>query len=154
MRGCLPGARAQTVLVAGKSFLFNVTEIYDQARVEICSAADPVSLQSGTSRRAAFQSPLSSAISRGTRGVFIHDVEVTLVWSIEESQRYQTHLVADLDNVLKPILDAATGPGRILIDDNQVQSIRASWTTPGSLGRGICISFEALRADEVIERRA
>lgn len=138
--------------MTGESFVFSVSERYDQARVEIRSAADPVSLQSGTSRKASFRSSLSRAISRGTRGVFTHDVEVTLVWFIEESQRYQTHRVADLDNVLKLILDAATGPAGILIDDNQVQSIRASWMTPGSLGPGIYIRFEALIADEIMGR--
>ena len=60
--------------------------------------------------------------------------------------------VADLDNVLKLILDAATGPNGILVDDNQIQSIRASWMTPGSLGPGIRVTFEALMVDEFLAR--
>lgn len=75
------------------NFQFSVTELYDQARVEIQSGADPVSLQSDRLRRAAFRSSLAAAISDGTTGVFTHDVEVTLVWFIEEARRYQTHMV-------------------------------------------------------------
>lgn len=138
--------------MADLDFLFSVTELYDQARVEIQSGADPVTLQSGRSRRAALRSSLAASISDGTRGVFTHDVEVTLVWFIEEARRYQTHMVADLDNVLKLILDAASGPNGILVDGNQVQSIRASWMTPGSLGPGIHVSVEALMVEDFLAR--
>ncbi|WP_416968766.1 RusA family crossover junction endodeoxyribonuclease [Streptomyces sp. 4F14] len=131
---------------------FEVREFRDQGRVEIHSAVDPVSLQTSAARKAAFMGALGSAVRSGTTGVFTHDVEVTLVWLIEESRRYQTHLVADLDNVLKPILDAVTGADGIMIDDNQVQSIRASWMTPGARA-GFELHFTALTRDEYVTRR-
>lgn len=110
---------------------FEVKEFYDLGRVEIRSAVDPISLQASARRKLAFKQALGTAVQKATKGMFLHDVEVRLVWLIEEAQRYQTHLVADLDNVLKPMLDAITGPDGILIDDNQVQAIQASWMTPG-----------------------
>jgi len=131
---------------------FNVEEHYDAGRVDIRSMIDPISLQADPGRKDAFKDALSAAVTRATKGIYIHHVEVTLVWFIEEAERYQTHLVADLDNVMKPILDAVTGPGGILIDDNQVQSIRASWMTPGGLGAGFELSFDALTPDEYVER--
>lgn len=64
----------------------------------------------------------------------------------------QSHLAADLDNVMKPILDAVTGPDGVSIDDNQIQSIRASWMTPGNFGTGFDLTIEALRSDDYIVR--
>ncbi|MBD1269993.1 RusA family crossover junction endodeoxyribonuclease [Aeromicrobium tamlense] len=131
---------------------FDVVEIYDQARVEIRSSVDPISLQASAGRKAEFRRELGAAVQQASRGIFTHDVEVTLTWYISESRRYQTHLVADLDNVMKPILDAVTGPDGILIDDNQIQSVKACWMTPGARGTGFDLTFEALMRDDFIER--
>ncbi|MFC6149916.1 MULTISPECIES: RusA family crossover junction endodeoxyribonuclease [Mumia] len=131
---------------------FVVHEYYDQGKIVIRSAASPVSLQANTVRKKQFRAAFGAAVQEATRGIFTHDVEVTLVWLIEEARRYQTHLVADLDNVLKPLLDAITGPGGVFIDDNQVQSIRASWMTPGAGGPGFELTIEALMGDDYVER--
>ncbi|GHE84587.1 hypothetical protein GCM10018785_60650 [Streptomyces longispororuber] len=130
---------------------FAVRESCEHGRVDIRSAVDPVSLQADPVRKAGFRNALASAVRSGTRGVVTHDIEVTLLWYVEESRRYQTHLVADLDNVLKPLLDAVTGADGIMIDDNQVQSIRASWLTPGAR-TGFDLEFRALSADGYMSR--
>lgn len=131
---------------------FEVTELYDVPRVDVRSAIDPLSLQASGDRKKAFRGALSAAVRDATRGVFTHDVEATLTWYIAEARRYQTHIVADLDNVMKPMLDALTGPDGVLIDDNQVQSIKASWMTPGSLGNGFELTLEPPMRDAYIER--
>ncbi|MFE4965664.1 RusA family crossover junction endodeoxyribonuclease [Streptomyces sp. NPDC056660] len=130
---------------------FDVQEFRDHGRVDIRSAVDPISLQADPVRKASFKEALGSAVQKATTGVFTHDVEASLVWFIEESRRYQTHLVADLDNVLKPILDAVTGADGIMIDDNQIQSIRASWMTPVSQ-TGFELQFAALTGDDYLSR--
>ncbi|MCQ4208339.1 RusA family crossover junction endodeoxyribonuclease [Streptomyces longispororuber] len=130
---------------------FDVQEFRSHGRVDIRSTVDPISLQASPVRKAEFKAALGSAVQKATRGIFTHDVEVTLVWFLEESRRYQTHLVADLDNVLKPILDAVTGPVGIMIDDNQIQSIRASWMTPGP-PTGFELQFAALMGDDYQDR--
>ncbi|WP_160159944.1 RusA family crossover junction endodeoxyribonuclease [Streptomyces sp. SLBN-31] len=130
---------------------FVVREFRDYGRVEIRSAVDPVSLQADPARKAGFKAALGAAVQRATTGVFTHDVEVNLVWLIEESRRYQTHLVADLDNVMKPILDAVTGADGIMIDDNQIQSIDASWMTPAGQ-TGFELKFTALMRDDYVSR--
>ncbi|MFE7595807.1 RusA family crossover junction endodeoxyribonuclease [Streptomyces sp. NPDC057494] len=130
---------------------FDVQEFRDHGRVDIHSAIDPISLQADPLRKAGFKEALASAVQKATVGVFTHDVEVSLVWFVEESRRYQTHLVADLDNVMKPILDAVTGANGIMIDDNQIQSIHASWMTPGPPS-GFELRFTALMRDEYVNR--
>lgn len=131
---------------------FRIEEFYDAGKVDIISSVDPITLQADPARKRAFKDALGAAVQKATRGIFIHDVEVTLMWFIEETRRYQTHIVADLDNVMKPILDAVTGPDGVLIDDNQIQSIRASWMTPGAYGTGFQLTFEALMRDEYVTR--
>lgn len=132
---------------------FNVEEQYDLARVHIRARIDPISLQADAKRKRAFRGALSQAVRSATKGVFVHDVEVRLVWYVDEKRRYQTHLIADLDNVMKPVLDAVTGPDGVLIDDNQIQSIRASWMTPGSPGPGFDLTFEALMSSDYVKRQ-
>lgn len=131
---------------------FRVAEYYDVPKVEIRSAIDPLSLQASGERKKAFQAALGEAVREATVGVFTHDVEATLIWYIEEARRYQTHIVADLDNVMKPILDAITGADGVLVDDNQIQSIKASWVTPGAFGSGFELSLGPLMRSDYVKR--
>lgn len=111
---------------------FEVSEWIGAGRVIIESSIPPVSLQATSARKREFKALLSEAIGKNTTTHFVHDVKVEFTWKIEEQRRYETHIVADLDNLLKPLLDAATGPTGVLIDDNQVQQIGASWINLGS----------------------
>lgn len=129
-----------------------MTESYDTAAVHITGNMNPLSLQASSARKREFKDSLREAVRAATVGVYTHDVEVTLIWYISESLRYQTHLVADLDNVMKPILDAVTGPDGVLVDDNQIQSIRASWMDVGSPVGGFDLTFNALNPDDYTRR--
>ncbi|MCI5130534.1 MAG: RusA family crossover junction endodeoxyribonuclease [Candidatus Electrothrix sp. EH2] len=42
-------------------------------------------------------------------------------------KRYETDTSADIDNIIKPLLDSLCGPSGILIDDNQVQCVTCYW---------------------------
>ena len=42
-------------------------------------------------------------------------------------QHYESDRTADIDNVIKPILDGLTGPDGVMIDDNQVQNVQCYW---------------------------
>lgn len=131
---------------------FAVAEDSGESRVRIRSRIDLVSLKADGKRKSAFRAALGQAVKTATKGIYVHDAEVTLVWYIEERRRYQTHIVADLDNVMKPTLDAITGPEGILIDDNQIQSIKASWMNPAAFGTGFDLTFEPLSIDEYLAR--
>ena len=125
-----------------------VSEWYDAVRVEIVSARDPLSLQASAARKASLKADLASAVAAGTTGIFTGDVEVTIEWFVSQQVRYGTHMVADLDNIVKPLLDAVTGPDGVMIDDNQVQSLRVSWLDPGIPRVRFRLAFEALSPDE------
>jgi hypothetical protein len=108
---------------------FAVSESVDASHVYIETRLDPPSLQAAAATKNAYRASLATAVARGTSRCFTHDVAVALTWIIAEERRYRTHIVADLDNVLKPTIDALVGPDGVLFDDNQVQSIEASWHT-------------------------
>lgn len=56
------------------------------------------------------------------------DVKVEIEWSISQRARYESDSAADVDNIVKPILDAMSGPDGILVDDCQVQELTCYWT--------------------------
>ncbi|MDN4644186.1 RusA family crossover junction endodeoxyribonuclease [Arthrobacter sp. PsM3] len=132
---------------------FSVTQIigFDSA-VRIEATVDPVSLQTDSDRKKTFQSALAAAIKNNTDRIFTGDVKAEITWFISEERRYNTHIVADIDNIIKPLFDAVTGPGGIMIDDNQVQQIGASWddAEPGKLKFTMVIT--ALFPSEFIPR--
>src|SRR5260370_25193106 len=127
---------------------FVVSECYDAARVEIVSARDPVSLQASAARKASLKADLATVAAAGTTGVFTGDVEVTIEWFVSQQVRYGTHMVAGLDNIVKPLLPAVTGPDGVMIDDNQVQSLRVSWLDPGHPRVRVRLTFEAPSPDD------
>lgn len=116
------------------------------------SPLTPLSLQARRTRLSELKAALSSAIAEATTFLMTHDVEVSLTWFVTEEERYQSHTAADLDNVLKPLIDSAVGPSGVMVDDNQVQSIRAYWMTPGSLGSGFELEFQSLIPQDVVTR--
>jgi Holliday junction resolvase RusA-like endonuclease len=128
------------------------TEYRSAGLVEIRSEFDPVSLQASPRSKLAFKNAVSEAIEAHTTGVYLGDVEVSFEWFVPEVTRYTSHVAADLDNVLKPFLDALTGPGRLLIDDNQVQSILARWMDPGPKDCLLIARVQSLSPDEMADR--
>lgn len=122
--------------------------------VQIYGLTKPVSLQTKGGRRSEYIRALRARVAESTEIVFMGDVRVDIAWTIGEDQRYRTHLVADIDNIVKPILDGLTGPDCILIDDNQVQSIFVSWTTPPMVNDAVVdIRIESLAPDSIARRK-
>ena len=131
---------------------FTVSTFPHDARILIESRLPPLSLQARRARIQELKSNLSAAVAAATDFHFTHDVEVTLNWFVTQQERYQTHTAADLDNVLKPLLDATTGPNGVMVDDNQVQSIRAWWITPSDPNLVFTLEIQSLSPDDVVKR--
>jgi Holliday junction resolvase RusA-like endonuclease len=131
---------------------FTVKVLATGPRVLIESRLPPLSLQARRERIQALKSKLSAAVASATDFHFTHDVEVNFNWFVTEQERYQTHTAADLDNVLKPLLDATAGPDGVMIDDNQVQSIHAWWMTPSSPDLVFTLELASLSPDDRVER--
>ena len=86
----------------------------------------PVSQQAKAESKAAFGAALRN-ITKDYQFLLSGDVSVTVEWTISEQARYETDRSPDVDNILKPLLDATTGPSGVLVDDNQVQHVSCHW---------------------------
>ena len=86
----------------------------------------PVSIQSKSERRAAQRRFIAAALSR-YRFVIVGEVQVTVTWHSSEWSRYESCTTPDVDNVVKPLLDALVGPDGVLVDDCQMSTVVASY---------------------------
>jgi Holliday junction resolvase RusA-like endonuclease len=55
------------------------------------------------------------------------EVKLDIEWMIHEQDRHETPRSPDLDNILKPMLDALQGPDGVMVNDSQVQEISCRW---------------------------
>lgn len=63
--------------------------------------------------------------------IITEDVQIDIIWKVSEQIRYETGGTAD--NIIKPILDALSGPSGLIIDDCQVQYISCLWLDYGDV---------------------
>jgi Holliday junction resolvase RusA-like endonuclease len=86
----------------------------------------PVSSQASRTKKDAVTQAIRD-ITKPYKFLISGDVSVEIVWLINEDERYESDEAADIDNILKPILDALSGPDGILINDCQVQHVSSHW---------------------------
>ncbi len=86
----------------------------------------PVSLQAKSTRKNELKDFVVNKL-KDARYFLSGDVKISIDWYVHEQKRYETSSSADIDNIIKPLLDSLCGPQGIIIDDNQVQSITCSW---------------------------
>lgn len=98
----------------------------ESGELDFSFAFAPVSLQASTARKKRIKESIGAHLP-ATDFLLSGDVKLEIEWFVHESVKYETHVAPDLDNILKPLLDALTGPDRLLIDDTQVQSISCAW---------------------------
>src|SRR3954463_14024538 len=89
-------------------------------------SAAPVSFQASATKKAGIVSA-ARAIVAPCEYLLSGDVKLALTWHISERARYEMDSSADVDNIVKPILDAISGPDGILIADCQVQELTCYW---------------------------
>ncbi len=69
------------------------------------------------------------AITTPVKYLLSADVSVKLVWFINEKERYESDKSPDVDNIIKPVLDALSGTDGVLIDDCQIQHVSSHWVS-------------------------
>jgi Holliday junction resolvase RusA-like endonuclease len=86
----------------------------------------PVSQQSRRTEKDAFAATIRAQV--GDCGFLLSgDVKVGIEWTLHEQDRYESDAAPDVDNILKPLLDALRGPQGVLIDDCQMQAVDCRW---------------------------
>lgn len=98
---------------------------FGKLTVEVAGA--PVSVQSKKVVRDAYIAQIKAALSK-FQFVLTGQIFLDITWHIPAKSRYETDAKADIDNCLKPIIDAFTGPNGIMIDDCQLKGLYVCWT--------------------------
>ncbi|MCU0286512.1 MAG: RusA family crossover junction endodeoxyribonuclease [Acidobacteria bacterium] len=85
-----------------------------------------VSSQAGKKKKDPIIQTIRSLTSK-VKYLLSSDVSLRITWFINEDERIESDKSADIDNIIKPILDAFCGRNGIIIDDCQIQSICSHW---------------------------
>ena len=133
---------------------FDVQEGISARFVEVTGHVPPLSLQAAAERKRPYMAALREAVSSATSTVMTGDVKIEIDWYIDQHNRYSTNKVADIDNIVKPILDSVSGKGGILIDDGQVQAIDVRWLDKLSVKEDFRVRFEPLAFEGMIARES
>lgn len=102
----------------------------------------PVSLQASRRKKDVVTGAIRS-ITRTLDYLLAGDIAVMITWFINPEERYESGDPADVDNIVKPIMDALSGPEGIMVDDCQVQHLTCFWVDRDNTPERIQIDIES-----------
>lgn len=86
----------------------------------------PVSLQGSRRAKKKLQVAVGGEASK-VPYLYTGEVRCYFEWFLHERIRYEGLHAPDVDNIIKPILDALSGPSGIIVNDCQVQAVDCRW---------------------------
>lgn len=113
--------------------------MFGEWRIDITDIDLP-SVQSRADAKAIFDQRMSDELAK-FQYILTGDLAIDVEWYGNWEERYDTGRSKDVDNVIKPLIDSLCGPDRIIIDDNQIHSVRVSWIGDAAPGLRIEFSF-------------
>jgi Holliday junction resolvase RusA-like endonuclease len=130
--------------MAAKLVGFESWEEAEEAHGDIHIAVEraPVSSQASGPARAAFVECIRELTGR-CPFVITSDVTVDIQWFVSEEERYESDAAADVDNIIKPVLDALSGPRGLIVNDCQVQAVTAYWVGAVELGQQLSVRLHS-----------
>lgn len=118
----------------------------DSGEIRIVLPIAPVSLQASRKHKDVVHSAIRK-VTKTAKYIITGDVSVDIEWLVHEHHRYETDKSPDVDNILKPILDALCGKDGLLLDDCQVQSVACRWIDWTRDDQQITISIQCFPDD-------
>lgn len=98
----------------------------DAGEARIVLPLRPVSAQARGEVKREFKKALQDLVASQDT-ILLNDVTIDVKWHVHEQLRYESDEAPDVDNILKPLLDAISGQNGLLINDCQVQAITSFW---------------------------
>ena len=105
-----------------------LTSFEVDCRLEIEAKVQVISSQASSSAKAKLRNAIRS-LTRQCPSLLTCDVQIDIRWWAPLKDRYESDSSADVDNIIKPVIDAISGPEGILVNDCQLQSISSFWVT-------------------------
>jgi Holliday junction resolvase RusA-like endonuclease len=122
--------------------------------VEMHLPRSPVAAGADGRKRAEFKAALRSLAAQ-VPWMYTGDVSVTIEWTVHLRWRYESDRAEDVDNIVKPIIDAISGPGGSVLDDTQINQVSVSWQTWTRTDRQhIRVSLRSLDHELYLDRRS
>jgi Holliday junction resolvase RusA-like endonuclease len=122
-------------------------DFLESGHIVICLPIKPVSLQASRKKKEVLTAEIQNITSK-FGFILVGDVQIDIQWQIHEQDRYESDSSADVDNILKPILDALSGARGLLVDDCQVQAVSCHWIDWDSYEQRITITIQMFSNDE------
>ena len=97
-----------------------------KGKIKLVFDSAPVSYQARPEKKLELTEKIRSEIDHANY-LLTGDVRMAIKWHQRVKTRYESDNSPDLDNILKPIMDALSGPSGIMVDDCQVQSLSCRW---------------------------
>jgi len=97
---------------------------FGKAEFEVVGS--PASVQSKAAVRKEYLDAIREQF-KGLKYILTGDIILNVTWLLPAKNRYETDAKADIDNCLKPIIDAFTGPDGYFIDDCQLRGLYICW---------------------------
>lgn len=104
----------------------NENKYLEQGEIIIDVDKQPVSQQSKNDKIEKLKTYIQQKIP-DTKIFLMGDVQIEISWFVSQKTRYESVTAIDIDNIIKPLLDAISGIKGIIINDNQVKSLSCCW---------------------------
>ena len=95
-------------------------------RLEFLMVGEPASLQAASEKKRRLTELVQTELG-AAQYLLTGEVSVVIEWTVNPHLRYETLIAPDVDNIIKSIIDALSGPAGILVNDCQVQHVASSW---------------------------
>lgn len=124
----------------GLTVVWSTDPMNDEREVTFTVPVPPVSQQSSGKRKKNFRRSVESYIPK-KNWLFTDDAAVDIIWRCSETHKYENHKSIDIDNIIKPIVDAIAGS--LLVDDTQLTAVSASWVDWEAAHEGLEVSVKS-----------
>lgn len=101
----------------------------------------PASVQSKKVVRDAYLKSIRDQL-KDLKYLLTGQILLDVTWLVSAKHRYETDAKSDIDNCIKPIIDAFTGPEGLFIDDCQLKGLYICWRHTDSGGERLVFDFE------------
>ncbi|MBD9471240.1 RusA family crossover junction endodeoxyribonuclease [Pseudoxanthomonas sp. PXM01] len=120
-------------------------------RIEIVIPGAPASVQASKAVRDGYLSAIRTKLSR-YQFILTGQIVLEITWLVPARSRYETDAKADIDNCLKPIIDAFAGPAGLFINDCQLKGLYICWRHAESSEEQLLFRFD-FDAEQWSERK-
>ncbi len=101
----------------------------------------PASVQSKKTIRESYLNSIRDQF-KDFKYILTGEIMLDITWLVSAKNRYETDSKSDIDNCIKPIIDAFTGPNGFFIDDCQIRGLYICWRHIESADERVIFDFK------------